>query len=316
MRQPTNHLLTIILVALMFLSACKPQVPSQYIQPSEMEDLLYDYYVSQGLSSDMNPASGGEYERQYNINLVLKKYEVTQADFDSSLVYYYNHLEELYKIYENVQKRLSEEAVDLGATSSEVMRYTAQSLSGDTAEVWEGARHFVILPQPPYNICQFTQKADTSYHQGDSFLMTFNSSFLTQSGSRNATLVLSVRYDNDSIITQNIMISPSGSTTLRIPVCNLKAKEFNGYVYMAKRQGQDNTNDMCLLFLNGVQLVRFHHKTGLSPAQESPAINDTIKADTTKTDSVKRPVHRLGERPLPAKQDGAVKPIIKPITKK
>ncbi len=313
MRKRTNRLLPLLLVVMMLLVACKPKVPSQYIQPSDMEDLLYDYYVAQGLSLDKNPAEGGEYARQYNIQLVLKKYELTQADFDSSLVYYYNHLEDLYKIYENVQKRLSEEAVDLGATAKEVMRYTTQSLTGDTAEVWEGARHFLILPQPPYNICQFTQKADTSYHQGDSFLMTFNSSFLTQSGSRNATLLLSVRYDNDSIITQNITISPSGSTTLRIPTCSLKAKEFKGYVYMAKRQGQDNMNDMCLLFLNDVQLVRFHHKALVT---DSPVTtNDTIKTDTTRIDSTRRSVRRLGERPVPSAQ-GDNKPIIKPITKK
>ena len=218
MRQRTNHLVTLLLaVALMLLSACKPQVPSQYIQPSDMEDLLYDYYVSQGLAVDVNPTVSGEYTRQYNVNLVLKKYNVTQADFDSSLVYYFNHIEDLYKIYENVQNRLSETALELGASSTEVMRYTTQSLTGDTAEVWQGRRHFVLLPQPPFNIFQFTQKADTSYHKGDSYLMTFDNTFLVQSGSRNATLFLSVRYDNDSIISQNISISPSGNTTLRIP---------------------------------------------------------------------------------------------------
>ena len=315
MRQRTNHLVTLLVaVALMLLSACKPQVPSQYIQPSDMEDLLYDYYVSQGLSVDVNPTVSGEYTRQYNVNLVLKKYNVTQADFDSSLVYYYNHIEDLYKIYENVQNRLSETALELGASSTEVMRYTTQSLTGDTAEVWQGRRHFVLLPQPPFNIFQFTQKADTSYHKGDSYLMTFDNTFLVQSGSRNATLFLSVRYDNDSIISQNISISPSGNTTLRIPACDLKAKEIKGFVYMARRQGQDNMNDMCLLFLNNVQLVRFHHKRAAAPAASPAAAGDSVKADTTRTDSVRRPVHRLGERPVAVKQEDN-KPIIKPITK-
>ena len=144
--------------------------------------------------------------------------------------------------------------------------------------------------------------------------MTFDNTFLVQSGSRNATLFLSVRYDNDSIISQNISISPSGNTTLRIPACDLKAKEIKGFVYMARRQGQDNANDMCLLFLNNVQLVRFHHKRAAAPAASPAAAGDSIKADTTRTDSVRRPVHRLGERPVAVKQEDN-KPIIKPITK-
>ena len=37
----------LLAVGLLFLSACKPKVPKEYIQPDEMEDLLYDYYVAQ-----------------------------------------------------------------------------------------------------------------------------------------------------------------------------------------------------------------------------------------------------------------------------
>ena len=31
-----------LLIVLMLLVACKPTVPSQYIQPDDMEDMLYD----------------------------------------------------------------------------------------------------------------------------------------------------------------------------------------------------------------------------------------------------------------------------------
>ena len=320
MRSGIVQQIVFLAVGLLLLSACKPKVPKEYIQPDEMEDLLYDYHVAQGLAINPSSKENIDYLRQYNTSLVLKKYGRTQADMDSSLAYYYNHIEDLYEIYGKVQKRLSEKALELGASSREVERYTSQSLSGDTTDVWEGPRQMVVMPQPPYNVLQFSQKADTSYHQGDSFLMTFGNTYLVQSGPKNAYLVVSVCYENDSIVTHNTTVSQMGTTTLRIPSCNLKAKELKGFVYMSKRAGIDNESDMCVLLLDHVQLIRFHHakvesKTPvISPKTD---VADTLKSDTLRNDSLKPRRHRLGERPLPVKTEEnkqTIKPI-KPITK-
>ena len=90
------------LLALLLVMACTPTVPSQYIQPSEMEDILYDYHVAQAMARVEHPGEAGEVEKNRNFLAVLNKYGVTQADFDSSLVYYYSHLDRLKKIYTEV----------------------------------------------------------------------------------------------------------------------------------------------------------------------------------------------------------------------
>ena len=36
----------VVMLALWLLAACKPRIPSQVIQPDDMEDVLYDYYRS------------------------------------------------------------------------------------------------------------------------------------------------------------------------------------------------------------------------------------------------------------------------------
>lgn len=286
------------------LSACKPSVPSQYIQPDEMEDILYDYYVGQGMSN-VQVDRNVDYQRRLNYEAVLKKYHLTEAEFDSSLVYYYTRADRFAKIYENVQKRLSDEALALGASSSEVERFTNKSLSGDTTEIWEGRRHTMLLPKPPYHIYQFSQKADSAFRQGDSFLMSVNSSFLVQSGSRNATAYLAVIYENDSVVSQFANLSSSSNTTLRIPKCNLKAKEIRGFFYMAQRLASDNQNDISMLFLDQIQLVRFHQKKDEVTIPERAQTPDTAEL---KKDSVLRPVRKLGERPQPT-TDRQLKPI-------
>lgn len=296
MRYRWRNLFFAICLSLVQLTSCKPDVPSKYVQPDEMEDILYDYYIGKGMSS-VRVDNNIDYQRNLNYQAVLKKHHLTQEEFDSSLVYYYTRADRLMNIYENVQKRLSDEALALGASTSEVERFTNSSLSGDTTEIWEGRRHALLLPKPPFHIYQFSQKADTASRQGDSYLMTVNSTFLVQSGSRNATAYLAVVYENDSVVSQYSNLSSAGSTTLRISPCDKKAKEIKGFIYMTRRQLADNKNDVCLLFLDQIQLVRFHQKKDIKPSVSvSVAQPDTVLA---KPDSVQRPVHRLGERPLP-----------------
>ena len=40
----------ILPLAILLLAACKPTVPSQVIQPDDMEEVLYDYYLSNGMA--------------------------------------------------------------------------------------------------------------------------------------------------------------------------------------------------------------------------------------------------------------------------
>ena len=267
-----------LLMCGLLLVACKPPVPSEIIQPDEMEDLLYDYYVAQNITGDLR--DGNDYRTKYNYGLVFKKYGVTEAEFDSSLVYYYNHIEDFYKIYERVQARLSEKALELGTSTGEVERYMKRSLSGDTMDIWTGPRHRLLLPQSPYNIYQFTLEADTACHANDSYMLTFGSSFLVQSGSRNATALISVVYENDSVFTQSISVPLSGQARVNVPECRLRAKTFKGYMYMPKRQGADNATDMCLYLADHIQLMRFHHSDKSEKSDKPDAIQkDSVSVD-------------------------------------
>ena len=295
MRRVGVHLVIVGATVLVLLSACTPQVPSKYLQPDDMEDLMYDYYLSQGISNGR--AGSTDYDRRYNLQTVLKKYGLTNAEFDSTLVYYYNHMELMDVIYSNIQKRLGDEALELGTSEGEVERFTANSASGDTTDVWEGKRQLMLLPIPPYHIVQFSQKADTSYYKGDSFLFTFGGHFLVQSGSRNATAYLAVTYENDSVVAVTSPVSLSGGSTLRISPCDLRAKQLDGYIYMPRRDQTDNESESAILLLNHIQLMRFHHRkqTDEDNTQSKPSVAVPEKKDTT--DSLKPRIHRLGERP-------------------
>lgn len=287
--------------ALLIVVSCKPGVPRDVIQPDDMEDILYDYYVSQGMATIPGPKIGSDdFRRDLYFNAVLKKHGVTRAEFDSSLVFYYTRADYFLKVCKNVQERMSEEALSLGTSEGEVERFTAQSLSSDTANVWEGVRSALLVPYVPYNRLQFVQKADTSYRKGDSFMLAFKSDFLYQGGAKDAVVYFAVKYDNDSVVSQTSHFSVSGNTQVRINPVNLRAKEIKGFFYLGGTH--EKSPDLKMLFLSNIHLIKFRKQDKDEDVSDAKADSSSVKADSTRLvpDSVRRQrMHKFGVRPEP-----------------
>lgn len=107
-----------------FFQSCKPSLPSDVLSEGKMEEILYDYHLTQAAAETERLSSSDMYA--YRL-AVLRKHEVTQAQFDSSMVYYTRHTELLQKVYENLYDRLNKEAVSLGATVTELEKFGEQS---------------------------------------------------------------------------------------------------------------------------------------------------------------------------------------------
>jgi hypothetical protein len=262
-----------------------------------MEDLIYDYHVAQGIA--MQQDGSQDYNRRLNFELVLKKHGLTQAQFDSSLVYYYTRADRFQEIYKHVQERLNNEAEKYGAAVSEGP-IKAASLSGDTADVWKGNRALMLLNDRPYHLYQFAQKADTAYRAGDSFMLSMNTTWLMQQGNRQATVYLAITYANDSTVKQYSTVSSSGNTTLRIPYCKERVKEIKGFVICGMRPSTDDTNSLCVLFVNNIQLFRFHNKIIEQPVMPQPQRDSILemKPDTAQYESQRGPGQHVAGRPL------------------
>ena len=291
------------LLTLLVLAACKPGVPRQFIQPAEMEDILVDYHKAQAMAqNDGSSLDEQNYNRTYYFALVLKKYGVTLADFDSSMVYYFTRADRFEPIYKRVQQRLSDEAIDLGASEGEVNRLSTVVLGGDTTNVWEGPTMAYLIPFAPYNHLDYSLKADSSYHEGDVLMLTFLADFHYQNGSKEAVVSLNVKLDNDSVIGRSSHVSVSGNVQLRLDTPSDRViKEIKGFVYQGK--GNDNSSTLKLMFLNNIQLIRFH-KREIKPVDSGSAtdslskMQDGVSQTAPSVDTTK--AQKPADHPLPA----------------
>lgn len=296
---------TIILTVLLLLGSCKPQVPGRYIQPGDMEDLLYDYHLAQGaavIDEDMT----SDYKRRLYFLAVLEKHGVTEAEFDSSMVYYYSHADRMAKIYHNLEERMEAAAQKIGANGG--MRVETFGTSGDTANVWNGPRSKVLMARPLNNRLDFKITADTSYHANDMLQLYFMSSFLYQEGTKDAVALIAVKYDGDTIVSRYQRVLSSGETRLTINERNdRKIKEISGFIYLGRGSGDSKT--LKLMVVDKMQLVRFHQKTASDEKKDGAAASaavvkkDSLRADTLRADSLKTAPRTIDRKDIKPMQD-------------
>jgi len=269
---------TIIGVLLVFLVACKPGTPSEYIQPDKMEDILVDYHMARAIGEEAMSNNGTEYYiQEVYIDAVLKKHGVTRAEFDSSLVYYYTRADRFEEIYKRVASRLEEQALVMGVSESEIGKYASLDATGDTANVWSDRPNLMMMPVPPYNRRSFQVLVDSTFQKGDSFLFQFMSDYLYQDGMRLCIGYVAFHY-TDTVVARYTRIQTSGLNQLRIPGRDEDLTAINGYFFVG--EGSERSSTTRMLFMNNIQFIRFH--------KEKKKEDEINQKDSLSSDSLAR----------------------------
>ena len=264
-----------VLLAFVLVS-CKPTVPSDYIQPGEMEDLLYDYHVA-----------------------MFERYGIDETKFESSLKYYMRHTERLKKIYENIDERLKKEAQAQGISASDFSQYGDASLKGDTANVWNRAKAMILMPQPPYNYHYFEVKTDTAFHKGDLLTLEFDPLFIVQDGTREGMAVFTVTFGNDSIATETAPFFSEGHEAVPIrDAGHVGIKRVRGYFFMP--QPQERSTTFRLLAITNIKLIRMHEQKQ-TPAAAADSTNNTY------------PIRNVGGEPVHKDQGKTTSDADRPV---
>lgn len=249
----------LLLASVYFVSmSCKPSVPKEYLQPDEMEDILYDYH----LADAMYRSNNGEAKTMIAYKAaVLKKNGVTEAEFDSSMVYYTRHTRLLQKIYESLSNRISKDALALGASANEINRYSLNSANGDTTNIWIGDRSMVLSPHKPFNVSSYKIPADSTFRPGDKLLLNFDTQFIYQDGSRDAVAVLAVKFNNDSVSTQTLYVSTPNHYSFQMTDSkHAGIKEIKGYFILNNNPEDVYSTTFKLMIVSNISLIRMHEK--------------------------------------------------------
>lgn len=292
--------LMICLVAVMALlfcvSSCKPSLPSGVLSKGKMTDILYDYHLALAMAHMDDNGDKGQ-SLAYR-EAVLRKHDVTSAEFDSSMVYYMRHTELLEDVYKDLTDRYNNEITAMGGSAKEGGEFANLSATGDTANVWNLATSMVFMPVKPFNSTSFDIKVDSTFHKGDRLMLDFDAQFIYQDGMRNGVAMLAVQFGNDSIAQRTIMIQSTQHYSVELSDADsLGIKSVKGYFMLMNDDngtGVSSQTTLKLMFLEHIKLIRMHpQKPVAAPSGSSPSAS----SDSLRKDSASSASSSSGEKP-------------------
>ena len=285
----------LVLFITVVLTGCKPGIPGRYLQMDEMVDILYDYHVADGMVQTNFDSPDSVAMRAYRIS-ILKNHGVTQADFDSSMIYYTRHTRLLQKVYDKIADRLDREAVERGGQAG----FTNLTENADTTNVWKRSTAFVLSPYLATNRMSFEIKADSSYHEGDRMVLDFDAQFLYQDGMRDALVVLAITYANDSVEYVNNSISTSSHYHMQIMnEGRLAIKSVRGFWMLSSDRAMPTSSATTfkLFIVSNVRLVKMHVTEPVKKPEDGNMSPDSLELPKIASLDRRRPIN-LNDRKL------------------
>lgn len=273
-----KKLLQIFILSFLFLTmqtSCEHR-PDNVVSKSKMEQLLYDYHLAKSMINQL--PFDEKYKSQLYIDAVMKKNGVTQAEFDSSLVWYNRHNSDLKDIYDNLGKRFEAADKELQLITGNTSMANVASSYGDTANIWNGTPIMVLRPVAPLNHESFIIKADTSFQRFDKFILAGNVSMISENNqSRNSNVVISltIKYDDNKIVSDMRSIRHAGNQVFTVEAReNKDIKSVSGFIHY----NPSTNNERSMAIIDRITLIRMHKPDSL--------INNTISTDSLNSDKI------------------------------
>lgn len=272
---------TYILFLITLVLACTPSRPSGVLSEDDMEDILVDYHLALAMAEQQ--VGDLQVNRYVFTQTALKKHDITEAELDSSLLYWCRNSEDLVKICRNVSERLTFMAEAQGIERQEKNPYSYLATEGDTANVWNLRNSVVLIPNIIDNIYSFSIEADTTYSPGDYFLWAFKTHFLSSDHYNEAYALLSVHFENDSVVGTSQRLSSNRQMEIKLncpaKLSDVPIRSVNGTIYIPLRD-----KGFGILAVDNFVLVRYHDLN-----KRSTVINQEVEENADSTLQLQSP---------------------------
>lgn len=256
------------------LVGCGKRIPSDVIQPQAMEDLLYDYHLASTLGTSLPYQE--QYKKEAYLAYVFQKHGVTQAEFDSSMVWYTRNGVELAELYKRLDERFQRDEERMKAQVAQRDNQIDVSVSGDTVDIWQDRTLYWLSASTLSNRLSFDLKADTTFRPKDALSLTADFRFVPQTSPvRQARVVMGLRllYDNDSIDGCTRIVTASGPQQLFLrPDSAWQLKSVSGFVYYSQ---PEEVPERGSVLVNDLHLMRYRQQEKVS-APSVPAAPDSL----------------------------------------
>ena len=269
-----RKLLSIVTLFAFFSFMSCEEHSNHVISKGKMKKVLYDFHLAQAMAEDL-PYDQREKANVY-INAVFEKHGITKEDFDSAVVWYNTHNEDLQDIYKDLQTQYTQEQEQLQLTTGNDAVAAFITEGGDTANIWTGPETIVLRNRDLLNLSKYTIKTDSTFHHDDRFTLMGDVEFVLEDKNiRDVFLSASLSIRNDEGKTFSQVRQLSSNSEFRLEVSSASGRELKQVSTFFYYIGKTDTKNFCVV--NNIRLIRMHVKR----EEGQSMIGDPLKKDST-----------------------------------
>ncbi len=237
-----KYILSIVLF--LILISCG-STPNDVLDKDDMTSLLIDIHKGEAYMEINSNKYYTDSLRKTVKQSVFLKHGITQAQFDTSLVWYGHHIEKYIEIYNSVIKELEKEDKNLIAQA----RREGNSLmaAGDSVDMWNKEQLRLFAPNMGEGQISFDYKASNDFKNGDRYQWSFR----IQNSNKPIQAYIGVDYKDGSIAYNYSIIDNDGWNNLILQTDSTKnTRRVYGYINIPKVSNREN------IFVDSISLVR------------------------------------------------------------
>ena len=259
----------------LLLAACNGQ-PKGVLSQNEMTDVITELHRLDGILATKGYGSSQSPENIYYYNSVLLKYDVTKAEFDSSLVWYTKNPKKFEKVYTKVMLRLTE--LDKEIKSGKYYAVDSVAMSKVRVNIWTLRDKYNLTKDSARTKLDFTIE-NSALMTGDVYILKFLQRIAPADSCTKQHVVLRINYANgkiDSVYQIAHNDSLLRRYTFRLPVNQkLRIKSISGSLLGSQvYKGSLNAK------MDSITLMR----------EFNPVIQDSLRRMVEKADPIPRVV--------------------------
>ena len=232
-----------------FVAACS-STPSGVLSEKKMQSVLIDMELAEAMiSSDYQNYKDIEYKKAL-YQSVFRKHGITEAEYDSSLVWYGRNLDIYMRVYDRAIAEVNQRITNLGNIKS----VTTPVVRQDSIDIWPKQNSFLFSPDALFNGITFDIKPEKSYSAGSIFVLGIHVFGLNE----NMTFRPEVRIfadQGDTIVSVISKITQDGyiETVLKT-LPTIQVKQVYGSIFM-------NNADSCYykVYVDSLNLMKYNY---------------------------------------------------------
>ncbi len=218
---------SIFVLTFLLFAACS-KTPKGILSEKEMQAVELDIQLARAMISVENKQFADSLQRAELFQSVFRKHGITQAVYDSSLIWYGRNLDIYMGIYDRILKDLNKRQNALGDVQASVAPVSTQ----DSVDIWPRRSFIRLEPQATFSGVTFDIRPETNYSSGSSFVLGMSVWGIDHSmGNQPEIRICADQGDTTVIVNDKIREDGYHETVLKT-VPTKRIKRVYGYIFL------------------------------------------------------------------------------------